>query len=160
MKPLGGFPLDGTMILFLDFDGVLHNYPSPLGALWRHLPRLLGVLGDHPEVSVVVSSSWRLSEDWRDVVPAELRARVVGFTPVIPRPIRKQYPVNYVPEPIRYLEILRYLQLARKNGVPWVALDDDRTLFPSNCPNLILCQDCFQEQEEAALRVALAGQQQ
>ncbi len=147
------------MILFLDFDGVLHDFPPPVGGLWLHLPRLMTVLGDHPDVAVVISSSWRCSEDWLDVVPAELRARVVGFTPVIPRPIRKQYPVGYVPEPVRYQEILRYLQLARKKDVPWVALDDDRTLFPANCQNLILCKGGLQDQEDTALRAALAGQQ-
>jgi hypothetical protein len=143
------------MILFLDFDGVLHDYPPPLGGLWRHLPRLMGVLDDHPEVAVVVSSSWRCSDDWRDVVPAELRARVVGFTPVIPRPIRRQYPLGYVPEPVRHLEILRYLQLTRNMDAQWVALDDDRSLFPPDCQNLILCNGGFENQEEAALRAVL-----
>jgi hypothetical protein len=143
------------MILFLDFDGVLHDFPTPLGALWRHLPRLLAVLGDHPEVAVVVSSSWRCSEDWLDVVPVELRARVVGFTPVIPQPIRQQYPVGYVPEPVRYQEILSYLLRTQNNGEPWIALDDDRTLFPDNCQNLILCNGGFQDQEEEALRAVL-----
>ncbi len=143
------------MILFLDFDGVLHDYPTPLGSLWKHLPRLMGVLNDHPEVAVVLSSSWRCSEDWRDVVPTELRVRIVGVTPVIPRPIRKQYPVGYVPEPVRYQEILRYIQRARKKDVPWVALDDDLTLFPANCANLIRCNGGFYDQEEAALRAML-----
>lgn len=57
---------------------------------------------------------------------------------------------------ILFLEILRYLRTNQREGEAWIALDDDATLFPSGCSNLILCRDGFCEAEEAALRAALA----
>jgi hypothetical protein len=151
------------MIIFLDFDGVLHPFfpmpdlPNAANAYFANWPRLLRVLNDHPEVQLVVSSSWRsiMPEKWDAEVPEPLRARITGYTPEIKRPLRRQYPTGYTPEPIRYLEILRYLRTNRREGEPWIALDDDATLFPVGCPNLILCSDGFREAEEAALRAAL-----
>ena len=146
------------MILFLDFDGVLHPFTGVgRGDSFADWPRLASVLEEHPHVDIVISSSWRSipAEEWEREVPESLRARIVGRTPEIKRPLRIQYPVNYKPEPIRHMEILRYLQSSRQQGRPWVALDDDATLFPAACPNLILCRDGFGEIEERALREAL-----
>lgn len=68
------------MILFLDFDGVLHPYPCKPEQAFSAAPRLLAVLDDFPHVDVVVSSSWRLlrhSRAWLDV-PEALRERNHG----------------------------------------------------------------------------------
>lgn len=151
------------MILFLDFDGVLHPFfpapdlPDSENAYFACWPRLLRILDDHPQVELVVSSSWRSisPEKWDAEVPESLKVRIAGKTPEIRRIVRKQYPVGYEPEPVRYLEILRYLKSTRQVGRPWVALDDDPRLFPANCPQLILCRDGFRVAEEAALRAAL-----
>lgn len=51
------------MILFLDFDGVLHPYPLHVddqhAELLMHTPLLWSLLRRLPELQVVVSSSWR-----------------------------------------------------------------------------------------------------
>lgn len=147
------------MILFLDFDGVLHPFAGVERddgfAGW---PRLQAVLDEHPHVDIVVSSSWRSisAAKWEQEVPESLRARIVGCTPVIKRPLRIRYPAGYTPEPVRHLEILRYLKTTRQQGRSWVALDDDATLFPAGCQNLILCRDGFGHDEERALRELLA----
>ena len=47
-------------VIFLDFDGVLHPRISP-DKLFVHVDRLSHVLKDHPDVKIVVSSSWRAS---------------------------------------------------------------------------------------------------
>ncbi len=147
-----------AMILFLDFDGVLHpDWPCPDDVAFRETPRLLSVLDDHPGVELVVSSSWRLlrdSAEW-DAVPAPLRARIVGHTPQLQRRTYSAYPVEYTPEPIRYMEILHYLKGRKLDGCPWVALDDDARLFPADCQNLILCRQGFGDEEEATLRRVL-----
>lgn len=153
------------MILFLDFDGVLHPFfPLPdrtdeENAYFAYWPRLLAVLDDHPCVEIVVSSSWRLisPEKWHAEVPESLKQRIAGKTPEIVQKTRKQYPVGYMPEPIRYLEIQKYLRSTRQADGPWIALDDDPLLFPADCQNLIICQEGFGAAEEAVLRHRLAA---
>jgi len=145
------------MIVFLDFDGVLHSFfgaPSDHFASW---PRLEAVLVEYPHVEIVVSSSWRTisAAEWDQEVPESLRRRVVGRTPVISRPLRVRYPLDYEPEPVRYWEIEKYLRTTRQSSRPWVALDDDETVFPAGLPNLILCRDGFRDEEERRLRAAL-----
>lgn len=59
------------MILFLDFDGVLHPDAAFLvkgrptlkaeGQLFMWAPLLVDVLADFPEVQIVLSTSWRVS---------------------------------------------------------------------------------------------------
>lgn len=88
-------------------------------------------------------------------MPESLRRRVVGRTPVIQRPLRARYPLDYEPEPVRFWEIVKYLKATRQLHRPWVALDDDETVFPRGCPNLILCADGFRDDEERRLRAAL-----
>lgn len=157
MQPEPSLQID-AMILFLDFDGVLHpTWPCPADTAFREVPRLLSVIDDHPEVELVVSSSWRLLRDapeW-DAVPKALRARIVGHTPQLQRRVYREYPVGYQPEPLRYLEILRYLRNRKQPDRPWVALDDDARLFPADCPHLVLCRNEFGDEEECALRTRL-----
>lgn len=145
------------MILFLDFDGVCHPHFVRPGNQFADWPRLETVLVEYPHVDLVVSSSWRTisAVEWGQEVPESLRRRVVGRTPVISRPLRARYPVGYEPEPVRYWEIQRYLKTTRQSNRPWLALDDDETVFPRDCPNLILCHDGFGDDEERRLRAAL-----
>lgn len=44
-------------------------------------------------------------------------------TLLIRRRERRVYPVGYVPEPIRHMEILRYLKDTNQQERPWVALE-------------------------------------
>ncbi|WP_188422769.1 HAD domain-containing protein [Oxalicibacterium solurbis] len=48
-------------IIFLDFDGVLHDFPPPQDSakLFCNLPRLEAVLREYVNVQIVISSSWR-----------------------------------------------------------------------------------------------------
>ena len=113
------------MILFIDFDGVLHPFfplpdlPDDENAFFSYLPRLMRELDDFPGVDVVISSSWRTSENLMTQVPETLRQRIAGHTPEIKRRVRKQYPTNFVPEPIRYLEILHYLKSKKLEAAQW-----------------------------------------
>lgn len=64
------------MILFLDFDGVLHPFfpradrSDEENQLFAYLPRLEGVLRDFPEWQIVISSSWREHHPWTTVIKA------------------------------------------------------------------------------------------
>lgn len=43
------------MLIFLDFDGVLHDFGCAAKGLFCHAPRFAAVLRDHPNIEVVVS---------------------------------------------------------------------------------------------------------
>jgi hypothetical protein len=111
------------MILFLDFDGVLH--PEPIrGRSFQHLAALAAALAPYPDVCIVVSSSWRerrTLDDLRRYLP-DVAERVVGATPVVPGNSRQR-------------EIEAWL--AESPTERWLALDDMPVLFDPDCPWLL-----------------------
>lgn len=122
------------MLLFLDFDGVLH--PRATKNLFIHIPRIEGVLRDFPHVQVVISSSWREETHPHEIqamFSEELRHRIIGTTPLVD--------IDYPPGPIgsREEEIHIYMAQPECVGNQWLALDDEASLFSPECPNLILC---------------------
>jgi hypothetical protein len=146
------------MILFLDFDGVLHpraprrDRADAENKLFAYLPRLEGVLRDFPDWQIVIASSWRQYSPWPYVIKefsADIATRIIGATPVL---MAKEPPY---PKHPRFDEVLSYLTTNGHQTTRWIALDDESTLFPPSCPNLILCCDGFREAEEIALRTAM-----
>ncbi len=108
--------MTSQLILFLDFDGVLHPDPPHSAApLLCREPLLKTCLERHPKVSVVISSTWRLKRSL-----AELQAmfpqwgdRIVGVTPDIPNEIyQRQY------------ECESWMRDNSDPWTPWIALDD------------------------------------
>ena len=74
------------MLLFLDFDGVLHHSAWNEG-LFAGVPILAQWLERWPGVDVVISSSWRTSHSQEELVEMlgpVVGGRVVGCTPVPP----------------------------------------------------------------------------
>lgn len=140
------------MLIFLDFDGVLHPF------LHRHtqrafcyLPRFENVLRAFPRTKVVVTSTQRETKsllELRSLFAPDVARAIIGATPV-----KTLLNAEDIFE-VRYREIQSYL--AGSLDSRWVALDDDATLFPLPCPNLIVCDDGFGAREEAALRSVLA----
>lgn len=119
-----------SKFLFLDYDGVLH--PGLAGTM-VYLPRLQAFLHEHPSVQVVLSTSWRLTysfESLRYAFEPALRDRVVGTTPALPEGTRAQ----------RFAEIGIWLTRYAPVDAKWAALDDDATLFPPWCEELVLCE--------------------
>jgi hypothetical protein len=120
--------------LFLDFDGVLH--PTLVEAspgqtevictgLFGWLPHLVSVLQPHPEVGIVVHSTWRYTHDVDELrmLLDVLGPRVVGTTPRGPRYDSIQWWLNQNP---------RYSSHR--------ILDDDAREFPDPLPpELVLC---------------------
>ena len=137
------------IILFLDFDGVLHAPNCRAARLFEHLARLEAVLRDFPEVGIVVSSSWRerrtLSQ-LRELFAVEMRERVLGSTPVV----RFQREL-----PHRGFECTTWLAQNVPNA-PWLAIDDEAHLF-APVHRLLVCDPRvgFGEERAAVLRTHL-----
>ncbi|MBH2018491.1 MAG: hypothetical protein I8H91_02780 [Burkholderiales bacterium] len=133
------------MIVFLDFDGVLHpESVERKDELLCRLPLVEGVLREFAQARVVISSTWRLN--WRDpsVSTLEMRkyfspdmaTRVVGVTP-------SHLDLDYRAAPgglslwKRQWECETWLCAHRPPGTPWLALDDRAGWFRPLCPNLM-----------------------
>lgn len=125
------------MILFLDFDGVLHPEPCyDKEQLFCCLPRLENVLLDFPLVHVVVSSTWRETrtiQELRSLFSPEIADRIIGVTPSWKDHQELMESIGYQ----RQTEIEAWM---RESGEPWrswVAIDDKPYLFRPFLPNLI-----------------------
>jgi len=127
-----------AMIIFLDFDGVLHPDAAFLvkgrptlkaeGALFMWAPLLVDVLANFQEAQIVLSTSWARELSFnraRRWLPEELRSRVIGST--------WHSAMSFKREGFRSLatswdEATRYQQIKRYAGraglSDWVAIDD------------------------------------
>lgn len=126
------------MILFLDFDGVLHPDAAFLvkgrptlkseGELFMWAPLLIDVLVDFPEVQIVLSTSWARELSFSRAcrwLPDELRGRVIGATWHSAMSFKSEgfrSLSNWWDEATRYQQIKRYV--GRAGLVDWVAVDD------------------------------------
>lgn len=143
------------MTLFLDFDGVLHpdgfRYPVRDFRYFHLLPRLEGLLRQHPHVRIVISSLWRLRMDLpqlREIFSPDIRDRVIDTTPL---PLRFDDAI-YILD-FREREIVRWLEANGGIDQPWVALDD--APFLHYLDRLVPCKSLigFDNEAERALRL-------
>jgi len=126
-------------ILFLDYDGVLHpaeaiwTYARGIvlrdgvpGSLFMHAEALVRLLGPHPEVRIVLSTSWVQRLDYyraKKRLPASLQARVIGATWHSDKDAQEWETLT------RYLEVLTYVD-RHDLGHRWLAVDDNAEGWP------------------------------
>jgi len=142
------------VILFLDYDGVLH--PDPCLAdvrLFENAPRLASVLENFPEIAVVLSTSWRnkcSSDELLDPLPESLRQRVIGTTPRFGdfSTAGKRHPYH------RQAECEQWLRLYGMQDSPWWALDDRPEWFAPYSEHLLECNPQRGFDERMAARLA------
>lgn len=145
------------MIIFLDFDGVLHHenvtlkrchpvarrYLKPHEScflthdgklaegknLFEHADRLAATLAPFPDVRIVISSSWR--EHFRP-------DKILSFLPLaLADRVIGHTPCCYKYGGVgsRLDEVLAYLDGNGLSAVPWLALDDQAQLFWDDTEN-------------------------
>lgn len=120
------------LILFLDFDGVLH--PEGVGAELEfcHLDNFEQVMREFSQVQIVVSSSWRLGEsieDLRSHFSIDIQDRIVGITQRLPEFDSMRGP--------RQRECEAWVSEHRPQA-RWLALDDRAQYFDARCQHLVL----------------------
>lgn len=140
-----------SVVLYLDFDGVLHHedvwfHPrrgiyinTPGYQLFEHSPLLENVLTSFPDVRIVLSTSWvrvrRYSRAVKCLSPL-LRERVVGAT------FHSRMSRNGFEALPRGVQILN--DVARRNPRHWLALDDDAEGWvPEYRDHLIHCDSAL-----------------
>lgn len=132
----------GGLILYLDFDGVLHPgnvymrpgkgpyIESPEGhTLFEHCELLERVLLPYPDVRIVLSTSWvrvykSVARVARKLTP-ELRARVIGAT------YHGSMDAESFREAPRGMQI--WADVLRRQPADWLAVDDDYLHWPTWC---------------------------
>lgn len=162
------------MILYLDFDGVLHpdevflesgkpimRCPPELGVppeyarLFSFAPILEAALAPHPDIRLVLSTSWAAHlglEAARDALPAGLRGRVIGAT-CAGRHALEEWLLSS-----RYEQIARH---ATKHGIEeWIAIDDNDEGWPGDQRHRLVCianptMGLFDDALQARLREVL-----
>ena len=146
------------MIIFLDFDGVLHPEPCfDLDKLFCFLPRLEEVLLDFAHVNIVISSTWRETrsiDTLRNFFSVEIRHRIIGVTPHWKNHIDLLDAIGYQ----RQTEIEAWLRNSEEPWRSWIAIDDKPYLFRPFLPNLFKTESVigFDKSAEIRLRVLLA----
>lgn len=131
------------MIIFLDFDGVLHPRHVPDGS-FSQLNAFLELLDEFPLVQLVISSSWRVHMDKGTLASLFGRheVKVIGATPVIKGQVQNDF--------YRLSEIQAWIEGTNYKG-PWLAIDDADEEFPFEYPHLFLC-DGHRGLDEQALQ--------
>lgn len=129
------------MILFLDFDGVLHPDAAYLvhgkpalkadGELFMWAPILIDVLATRPDIRLVLSTSWVRELGFKRArarLPEALAQRVIGATwhSAMLLQADPAYSAQYSTwwdRVTRYQQIARYVERAQLMN--WIAIDDD-----------------------------------
>ncbi|WP_444633474.1 HAD domain-containing protein [Cupriavidus oxalaticus] len=137
------------MIVFLDYDGVLHPDAAYLvngrpelhadGTLFMWAPILEKVLEPYPQVRIVLSTSWvralRSFSRARSYLPVALQTRVIGATwhSAMSRHHEGAHRVDasWFTELSRYAQIARYISRAGFRAEHWLAIDDDSEDWPA-----------------------------
>lgn len=128
------------MIVFLDFDGVLHPFGHDT---FERVEALAAALDPFPEARIVVSSSWREIHDEAALKGflGPLGKRMIGVTPVFPEeglPDEEEWLGVELWSAIRQRECEAWIQ-ENEPGASWVAIDDFQALFRKGCRDLLLC---------------------
>ena len=122
------------MILFLDFDGVLHPVPNNNSTDFSALPLFEAWLRSHEDVRVVISSSWReiMSLDvLKAIFVTDLQHRIIDKCPTVE--------FIGVEELWRHKEIMEWIRINEYTG-RWLVLDDMVSAFPKSLYQLVACQ--------------------
>ncbi len=142
------------MLLFLDFDGVLHPDPCRDRArLFEHAPALVQALAPFA-CDIVLSTSWRTElsrEDLVGLLPPALAARVVGTTAHFSEIARVPALV-----PFRRQAECQHWVDAHRPGADWLALDDRASGFAPYCDRLVLTRSDTGLDEVACNRLRFA----
>jgi len=140
----------GLIVVYLDFDGVLHHdavywsrkdgihIRAPGATLfeWSHI--LEQLLAPHPDVRIVLSTSWVRVKSFdfakKQLLPS-LQERVIGATFH-----RRQMSKFAFDQMSRGAQI--YADVQRRRPAAWLALDNDVDKWPTHClENLIKTED-------------------
>ena len=125
--------MSSALLLFLDFDGVLHPLGCEESLLFSHRVRFEALMREHPSVRIVISSAWQEAhalEALQAMFSPDIAARIIGVTGIA-------HPEGAPSS--RYERIRAFLSHIGEAHVRWIAVDDAAHEFPPDCVELLLC---------------------
>ena len=127
------------IVIFLDFDGVLHPLDQQAESLFQSLPLFESVLlqYSHNDLKVVVSSSWGRVHSMDEVkafFSPEVQPYIVDITPQF---VQKEHLPDDLWSFVRHGECWMWMQ-QNAPGTNWIAIDDNQNYFVPDCPHLFL----------------------
>jgi hypothetical protein len=130
------------VIIFLDFDGVLHSYNKCNDdGLFSRVSFLWEILRTCADADVVFSTSWRDIYKFDEMLNfvtygggEDLEHRFIGTTPSIVREPMS----NKTGAARREQECRLWLSGNGHQKTPWIAIDDNPVFFTNDCPALYL----------------------
>ena len=131
------------ILLFLDFDGVLHPLHSPIDKHFTNLKFFEESIRQYSNISIVISSSWRHHHTMDEIqafFTVDIQRRIIDST----RHVEISRATN------RYEEIIDYLKHTNQTQFFWIAIDDARNEFPKDLENLVFCKPHLGFNDEAA----------
>lgn len=142
------------IILFLDFDGVLHPYFAEAHERFGCMEAFeAAVRASSRPVEIVISSTWRVNRDLaelRSFFSPDIAELIIGKTPVVKGGNQ---------EGGRLKEVLEWLKISNNEDAQWIGVDDYVQLFKSNDPSIeptvVMCMDKFDEREHELLLKAI-----
>lgn len=141
------------MLVFLDFDGVLHpECPDPAmedALQFCHLPRFEQLMREFAHIDVVISSMWRYHhslDDLKEFFSEDIRHRIIDTTPLKERVDGKYLNAE------REKEILEWISLNGHHEREWLAIDDASWQFHHHKEKLIDCKSHRGFDRDAASR--------
>lgn len=139
----------GLPILYLDYDGTLmhHNvlwhprrgaylHAPPGHSLFQHSPLLEELLAPHPDIRIVLSTSWVLQYGCSGAakrLPLGLRSRVIGAT------YHSRMPLGQFRDKPRWEQI--WDDVLRRAPGSWLAVDDDIADWPATLRRHLVASD-------------------
>lgn len=131
------------VILFLDFDGVLHSDWDSPPIPFQRMPLVTELLRERPYGNVVFTTSWRETvpiEQLRLHFEEDLRDRVIGVTPVLDKSAADGFP-HPLSKASRQAECKAWMWMTgrwnNQSKHAWVAADDRRWWLVVDCPWLV-----------------------
>lgn len=155
------------VLLFLDFDGVLHHFfPMPgvsdaENERFFYLPNFEKAIRElSVPVEIVIASTYRHKygiDELRHFFSPDIARKIVGVTPNAEEArnilgVEKGDQGDNGPGS-RQLEVEAWLKRSRRDGHPWVAIDDFPTLYRAAA--VVACQDKFDDHEAGLLSEAV-----
>lgn len=142
--------LKKTLVIFLDFDGVLHFFFPKAGysddanqffALVPNFQKVIRQFRDCLDFKIVISSSWRESKTFDElysVFDSDIRSLIVGINPILSD---GDYSGSRERESVAWMKEHHY------EG-NWIAIDDNTDIWSSH-DRLVFCEDGLFEKEMA-----------
>lgn len=156
---------DVAQVIYCDYDGVLHDdsvystrqmgihIRTPGRTLFEWMPTLEALLAPHPDVKIVLSTSWvrvKSFEFAKRQLSPNLQSRVIGAT--YHRREMRRYEFDNTPRGVQILADVR-----RRKPKFWLAIDNDDVGWPTEYRNHLIKTEDHRGLSDPLVQTSISG---